>query len=126
MTRRIRGRRSDRSQGGLKPMSIEFEYDWSEHDDGTISLVFSPPDLQAFKDAGLEGSGHDWEDLLEAVLPRLAPDTLVGTTFDCEADLFAAVNRNPFALQEMASVVESLVEDEAALRSLLRHAGLVR
>jgi hypothetical protein len=99
---------------------MELNYDWSRYEDGRVGLVFTPPRLPPFEEAGLGGSGHDWERLLRAVLPRLAPGALSGTDFDCESDLFVAINRNPLGLEEMVAVLESLVSDEQALRTLIK------
>lgn len=71
-------------------------------------------------EAGLYGDGHDWRRLLESALPRIAPAALVGTTFDCESDLFVAINSNPELLVELKAVVTELAEDEGALSIFAR------
>lgn len=101
-------------------MAAEFDYDWCEYDDGRIGLVFTPPRVQAFSEAGLYGDGHDWARLLQSFLPRVAPRALEGTEFDSESDIFVAINRNPLALQQMVTVIRSLVSDEASLKVVIR------
>ena len=101
-------------------MDEKLNYDWDEYDDGRIGLIFTPPWIQAFVQAGYYGDGNDWARLLQYFLPRVAPDALEGTEFDPESDMFVAINRNPLALQKMVAVIESLLADEASLKVVLR------
>lgn len=104
----------------LDAMAVDFDYDRESYGDGRIGLLFTPPRLAAFSERGLHGDGHDWERLLRHLLPRVAPAALAGTEFDPESDLFVAINRDPSALKQLAAVVESLIEDEGALRIVLK------
>lgn len=104
----------------LDGMAVDIDYDVESYGDSRIGLLFTPPRLTAFSERGLYGDGHDWERVLRNVLPRVAPAALVGTEFDPESDLFVAVNRDLLALEQLAAVVESLVEDEDALRTVLK------
>ena len=99
-------------------MGIEF--DLHDYGNGTFGLLFAPPRFKAFSDAGLSGSGHDWEQLLRLVLPRVAPEALTDTEFDCESDLFVAINANPERLRELEAAIIEIVSDEHALQAFAK------
>jgi hypothetical protein len=99
---------------------VEIEFDRWNYEDGRFGLLFTPPSLGAFRDLGLSGSGQDWERLLVRVLPRVAPGALADTEFDCESDLFVAINSNPAKLSELEAAITELVRDERALRAFVK------
>ena len=101
-------------------MSDDVTLDWYDYGDGRMGLLFTPPRLPAFTELGLFGDGHDWQRLLQAYLPRVAPGVLSEMEWDAESDMFVAIHRHPDALNQVAAVVEGLVADPSALRAVLK------
>ena len=99
------------------------EFDRYDYGNGRFGLLFAPPRIDAFRESGLSGSGHDWERLLVQVLPRLAPRALAGTVFDCESDLFVAINADPNRLSELEAAITEITADERTLRACIKQHG---
>ena len=85
----------------------------------TLTLDANALNLEIFAEAGLSGSGYDWEQIAITYIEENMAELQSKFTFDCEADTFSVRTSVKKVLKEFAIAFHQCCMDPAAFRALL-------
>ena len=77
---------------------------------------------EIFEEAGYESGGYGWHGVAESLIRLKAPHLAKKINFDPEASMFVAYGDDRAALEELARLLISAMNDEVLLKTALENA----
>lgn len=92
---------------------------------GSFSLLLTQFEqgAEVLEENGFEGGGYAWHGIAEACIRLRAPHLSDRMKFDPESSMFVAYGPDRAALEELAALLKSAMNDPALLQSAIENAN---
>ena len=77
---------------------------------------------EVFEEMDYDGGGYGWHGVADAIIRLNAPHLAGKIEFDPEASLFVAYGPDRAAIEELARLLKSAIDDETLLRTAIENA----